>query len=807
MSGTTTLNITLNENKKSINIPVRITDPIEAFDLKSDQDLYVIRGESLKLPIDLFNFYPATTLQTQLKYTVNGEDLEGDTFFATEEMPNDISIVATSVFNPTLTVTFDVKVVDKIKLDELKGTALYDVKLEEEIPTIKEDKDYTIDIVTNSLDGYIKTLKFAYNAFYKYSYEFVSKNGGMHIETYTLPAFENTIFVELQQASNSKLLEDSLIVRISHNDFSKYYEELEYKVAIKAIPTQIEINGRVNPLSIDLYNGMSVNDATIINLTVIPLKSYYKNLNLTFYKVNELGERIEISYSEINQYICVMYGNSEIMGEEQEIVDLSKPLKVYGLVSLSEDIKNLVITVNCYSSLTNDVVSNDILISLHNKATKFYVDDKYKNENFTNPTIYIKNGEEVIFDGLNVKYTDRDGNNQDAFIGTITPYADYLCEGYVSISQQGYDSNLLKIKALKPGVASYTLYITSGLYVRLTIIVKEELLADDFYVSIASISSDSIAEMSYRKQGNMDTIDYIAIGGENVEFTLKYNILPITIDDDMYKIAIESKNNDIAVVNKTTIRTVKTADEECEISIVLRKKIIEDFKLIDDEQEYEFSFNLRCFKPITKLSFEGYNVGNADGTTSNRISVYANKDERTVDEVLSKVNFVIKVDGKKYTVYISSCFIDGFDLVLRKEGKLSDLCRKSLLKVRSVLEVKNIRFTFEPDTDVNFIFDEIWLTEAVTNLIKNSADHSGCTEIKVSVYETPVSAGIVIEDNGKGIPKNRFKDVFQTGYTTKSRGWGLGLALVKRIIEEYHHGRIFIKNSIVDVGTTFRIEI
>ena len=62
-------------------------------------------------------------------------------------------------------------------------------------------------------------------------------------------------------------------------------------------------------------------------------------------------------------------------------------------------------------------------------------------------------------------------------------------------------------------------------------------------------------------------------------------------------------------------------------------------------------------------------------------------------------------------------------------------------------------------------------------------------------------------DNGKGIPKNNFKSVFKPGFTTKERGWGLGLSLAKRIIEEYHKGKIFVKSSEIGVGTTFKIEL
>mgnify|MGYP003293082963 CR=1 FL=1 len=93
-----------------------------------------------------------------------------------------------------------------------------------------------------------------------------------------------------------------------------------------------------------------------------------------------------------------------------------------------------------------------------------------------------------------------------------------------------------------------------------------------------------------------------------------------------------------------------------------------------------------------------------------------------------------------------------------------------------------------------------WVIE---NLCKNAIDAQP-THVFIRLYQDGI---IEVEDNGKGIPKNKFKQVFQAGYTTKSRGWGLGLALVRRIVEEYHHGRIYIKNSVVGVGTTFRIEL
>ena len=84
---------------------------------------------------------------------------------------------------------------------------------------------------------------------------------------------------------------------------------------------------------------------------------------------------------------------------------------------------------------------------------------------------------------------------------------------------------------------------------------------------------------------------------------------------------------------------------------------------------------------------------------------------------------------------------------------------------------------------------------------------NGSGTIRISTGRDKDKAFIEISDTGKGIQRKHFKDIFNPGYTTKKRGWGLGLTLVKRIIEDYHRGSIFVKESEVGRGTTFRIEL
>ena len=98
-----------------------------------------------------------------------------------------------------------------------------------------------------------------------------------------------------------------------------------------------------------------------------------------------------------------------------------------------------------------------------------------------------------------------------------------------------------------------------------------------------------------------------------------------------------------------------------------------------------------------------------------------------------------------------------------------------------------------------------WVVE---NLCKNAIDAmsgNGC--ITVEVADTDGKVVVDVTDTGKGIVKSQWDDVFKPGFTTKPRGWGLGLSLAKRIVEEFHKGRIYIKKSLPGKGTTFRIEL
>ena len=120
---------------------------------------------------------------------------------------------------------------------------------------------------------------------------------------------------------------------------------------------------------------------------------------------------------------------------------------------------------------------------------------------------------------------------------------------------------------------------------------------------------------------------------------------------------------------------------------------------------------------------------------------------------------------------------------------------------------KQIAFSFySSDNNIYTKVNEELFGWVIENLIKNAIDamlRKG--ELILTIENTPKKAKITVSDTGKGIPKKLFKQIFKPGFTTKKRGWGLGLSLSKRIVEDYHNGKIFVKKSELGKGTSFQI--
>ena len=144
----------------------------------------------------------------------------------------------------------------------------------------------------------------------------------------------------------------------------------------------------------------------------------------------------------------------------------------------------------------------------------------------------------------------------------------------------------------------------------------------------------------------------------------------------------------------------------------------------------------------------------------------------------------------------------------KKEGSLNTVINHVVDYMRKRTSNKVEMICNMPNHEVIIKMNESLIEWVIENLCKNAVDAmEGKGKIILTLSEEHHLAWIEVSDNGKGIRKKDIKHVFTPGFTTKQRGWGLGLSLAKRIVEDYHKGRIFVKSSELGKGTTFRIEL
>lgn len=153
---------------------------------------------------------------------------------------------------------------------------------------------------------------------------------------------------------------------------------------------------------------------------------------------------------------------------------------------------------------------------------------------------------------------------------------------------------------------------------------------------------------------------------------------------------------------------------------------------------------------------------------------------------------------------------DRFSTIGSKPSLIDKDIKKTIIESIDYLKRRvspNVKTKLNLET-VNYNFNKQLFGWVIENLYKNSIDAIGKNgTVEIKLYEDKDSVIIDFIDDGIGINKSDFSKIFKPGFTTKQRGWGLGLTLVNRIISDYHKGRIYVKNSIKNVETTIRIEL
>jgi signal transduction histidine kinase len=163
--------------------------------------------------------------------------------------------------------------------------------------------------------------------------------------------------------------------------------------------------------------------------------------------------------------------------------------------------------------------------------------------------------------------------------------------------------------------------------------------------------------------------------------------------------------------------------------------------------------------------------------------------------------------------------VSRLEVVAERFSKIGSAPAPEVLELREVVRQSVSYLENRISKKVNFLFNfpnrpalvqlnSSLFSWVIENITKNAVDAmEGKGSITFGIMENSSCICLDITDTGKGIPKSKFKTVFSPGYTTKKRGWGLGLSLAKRIIESYHKGKIYVKSSEPGIGTTFRIEL
>ena len=176
-----------------------------------------------------------------------------------------------------------------------------------------------------------------------------------------------------------------------------------------------------------------------------------------------------------------------------------------------------------------------------------------------------------------------------------------------------------------------------------------------------------------------------------------------------------------------------------------------------------------------------------------------NIDPEYIEEINKDIDRLKTITGR-FSKIGSVPVLEPYDIIEETRAAFDYLAKRSSKLVQFKIDV--------PQGDLMVMLNRELYGWTIENLVKNGIDAmKGKGTIKLVIKREPRNVLIQVSDTGKGIPKKNYKKVFQPGYTTKKRGWGLGLSLAKRIIDKYHNGNIKVLKSDPGKGTTFQVAL
>jgi len=324
----------------------------------------------------------------------------------------------------------------------------------------------------------------------------------------------------------------------------------------------------------------------------------------------------------------------------------------------------------------------------------------------------------------------------------------------------------------------------------------------------------------------------------------KYIITAENNEDLGFYLEIIKNNNTIPVIVVDSIDNILTSRNIKIDKFIRNKKELERFKLqnppieiklTDHEKLYLYYSNSLIIKQLTYypiilmliilmfifVSFLAFNVS----TKAEQNSIWIGLTRETAHQLGTPISSLLALLELIKSKKIDDNIIDELERDIKRLEKITDrfskIGSKPSLKLENLQNVilqainyiksrtsRSINFDFNfPDYNILIPLNAELFEWVIENVCKNSVDAVNGTNgmIKIEIIDSIQVVYVDIIDNGKGIPKSKYNKIFKPGYTTKERGWGLGLSLSKRIVEDYHGGKIFVHNSEIGKGTTIRI--
>ncbi len=291
----------------------------------------------------------------------------------------------------------------------------------------------------------------------------------------------------------------------------------------------------------------------------------------------------------------------------------------------------------------------------------------------------------------------------------------------------------------------------------------------------------------------------------------KFTALPV--DDRLY---LSRQLNKMKVENKPLVVHYKVENVDISEKIYYR-----DSDLLNKLQYYPLGLVLILFLfgTIIYLAFKANKIAEQNKLWAGMAKETAHQIGTPLSSLLGWVEILRLDNASEDTVSEIEKDVARLNTIadrFSKIGSVPKLTKHDIVKETKVAfdyiqsrSFKQIDFDFKADDNPIYVNLNLQLYSwVIENLVKNAIDAmQGKGALSISVDQVNSNVIILVTDSGKGISKRLYKKIFDPGYTTKRRGWGLGLSLTKRIIEDYHKGRIYVKRSEIGKGTTFQIEL